>query len=247
MTRTLQEPACGVKTPIHDSRYRTCAACGGSGAAAGSKPETCPACGGRGQRTTVQQTLFGQMQQVVTCDRCRGTGKIIKNPCPNCRGTGLEKENCSISVDIPAGIDDGQGVRLAGKGNEGKNGGPAGNLFIEVAVRRSDIFKRDGNDIFCEVPVTVTEATLGAEIEIPTLEGIEKFDLPEGTQPGTSFTLKQKGIPDVSGRGRRGNLVFTVKVEIPKGLSEKQKKLLRDFSEACGDTNFAKKKRFWKK
>jgi molecular chaperone DnaJ len=186
-------------------------------------------------------------QTTATCDKCRGTGKIIKTPCTNCRGTGYIKVSKKLSVNIPAGIDDGERIALRGQGCDGRNGGPAGDLIITVSVKRHNIFERDGYDIFCEVPLTVAEATLGAEIDVPTLEGNQKFTIPEGTQPGTQFTLKQKGIPYVNNAGRKGDLVFTVNVEIPKSLNEKQKEYMRAFADACGDSNYSKKSGFFKR
>ena len=152
-----------------------------------------------------------------------------------------------MSVNIPAGIDDGERIALRGQGCDGRNGGPAGDLIITVSVKRHSIFERDGYDIFCEVPLTVAEATLGAEIDVPTLEGNQKFTIPEGTQPGTQFTLKQKGMPYINNASRKGDLIFTVNVEIPKSLNEKQKEHMRAFADACGDNNYSKKSGFFKR
>ena len=182
-------------------------------------------------------------QNTTTCDVCRGKGKIIKNPCSNCRGTGYVKVSKTLSVNIPAGIDDGERIALRGQGCDGRNGGPAGDLIITVSVRRHNVFERDGYNIYCQVPVTVAEAVLGAEIEIPTLEGNVKYTLPEGTQHGTEFVLKQKGVPYVNNQNRRGDLHFIISVEIPKNLSEKQKEKMREFAEACGESNYSKKKK----
>ena len=186
-------------------------------------------------------------QSTTTCDACRGSGKIIKNPCQNCRGTGYVKVSKKLSVSIPAGIDDGERIALRGQGSDGRNGGPAGDLILVITVRSHSVFERSGNNIYCEVPVTVTDAILGAEIEIPTLEGKMKYTIPEGTQPGTSFSVKQKGIPYVNNSSRRGDLIFTVNVEIPKGLNDKQKSKLREFADSCGNSNYSKKTSFFKK
>ena len=160
---------------------------------------------------------------------------------------GQERETRKLTVNIPAGIDNGERVALRGQGCEGKNGGPAGDLIIQITVREHSFFKREDYDIYCEVPITVADATLGAEIEVPTLEGIVKHTIAEGTQPGTVFTMKGKGVPYVnSSNGRRGDLIFTVNVEIPKGLDKKQKDAMRDFANACGDKHYAKKSRFFK-
>jgi molecular chaperone DnaJ len=186
-------------------------------------------------------------QSTTTCDKCRGTGKIISNPCSNCRGTGYVKVSKKLSVSIPAGIDAGESIALRAQGCDGRNGGPAGDLIITVTVKPHHIFERDGFNLYCEVPITVTEATLGAEIDVPTLEGNQKFTIPEGTQPGTRFTLKQKGVPYINNPNRRGDIIFTVQVEIPRGLGEKQKEKLREFAESCGESNYSKKSGFFKR
>ena len=247
ITVSFEEAVFGAKKDISYHRIQRCSDCHGTGAAEGSQAETCKVCGGSGQRRITQRLGGMAFQSTTTCDACRGSGKIIKNPCTNCRGTGYIKTNRKLGVTIPAGIDDGQRVALRGEGCDGRNGGPAGDLLITVNVKRHPIFERDGYNIFCEVPLTVTEATLGAEIDIPTLEGNQKFTIPEGTQPDTRFTLRQKGVPYINNAGRRGDLIFTVKVEIPKGLNEKQKEQMRAFADACGDTNYAKKTGFFKR
>jgi len=247
VTVTFEEAAFGVKKDITYNRIQKCDTCKGSGAAEGSQPETCSACGGSGQKRVTQRIGGMAFQSTTTCDVCRGTGKIIKNPCSNCRGTGYVRISKKLSVNIPAGIDDGERIALRGQGSEGRNGGPAGDLIITVSVRRHNIFERNGNNIYCEIPITVAEATLGAEIEVPTLEGDVKYTIPEGTQPGTAFTIKQKGIPYINNSNRRGDLVFTVNVEIPRGLNEKQKDHMRAFADSCGNSNYSKKSGFFKK
>ena len=247
VTVTFEEAAFGVKKDITYNRIQKCDTCKGSGAAEGSQPETCSACGGSGQKRVTQRIGGMAFQSTTTCDACRGTGKIIKNPCSNCRGTGYVRISKKLSVNIPAGIDDGERIALRGQGSEGRNGGPAGDLIITVSVRRHNIFERNGNNIYCEIPITVAEATLGAEIEVPTLEGDVKYTIPEGTQPGTAFTIKQKGIPYINNSNRRGDLVFTVNVEIPRGLNEKQKDHMRAFADSCGNSNYSKKSGFFKK
>ena len=247
VTLTFEEAAFGCKKDVSYNRLHKCPACNGSGAEAGTSAETCPDCRGRGERVVNQRMGGMTFQTKAPCEKCRGTGKFIKSPCQKCRGTGLERENRKLTVTIPAGIDNGERIALRGQGCEGKNGGPAGDLIIEVMVRSHSIFERDGVNIYCEVPVTITEATLGAEIDVPTLEGTVKYKIEEGTQPGTTFTLRGKGIPYVnSSNGRRGDLICTVNVEIPRGLSEKQKDALREFAEACGEKNYAKKSKFSK-
>ena len=246
VTITFEEAAFGVKKDVSFQRIQKCDECSGSGAAKGSTAETCSACGGSGQKRVTQRIGGMAFQSTVTCDACHGSGKIIKNPCSNCRGTGYVKVNKKLSVNIPAGIDDGERIALRGQGCDGRNGGPTGDLILTVSVKRHTFFERDGYDLYCEIPITVADATLGAEIDVPTLEGNEKFTIPEGTQPGTRFTLRQKGIPYVNSN-RRGDLIFVVNVEIPKGLSDKQKEHMRAFAASCKDNNYAKKTGFFKR
>lgn len=247
VTVTFEEAAFGVKKDVSFNRIQKCEHCGGSGAKKGTKAETCSSCGGSGQKRITQRIGGMAFQSTTTCDACRGSGKIIKDPCDNCRGTGYVKVNKKLSVNIPAGIDDGERIALRGQGCDGRNGGPTGDLIITVMVKRHSFFERDGYNLYCEIPITVTEATLGAEIDVPTLEGTQKFTIPEGTQPGTSFTLKQKGIPYINNSNRRGDLIFTVNVEIPKSLNEKQKEHMRAFADACKESNYTKKQGFFKR
>ena len=247
VTITFEEAAFGVKKDVSFNRIQKCDDCGGSGAKKGTSAETCRVCGGSGQRRITQRLGGMAFQSTATCDSCRGTGKIIKEPCTNCRGTGYIKVNKKLSVSIPAGIDDGERIALRGQGCDGRNGGPAGDLIITVMVKRHAIFERDGYNLYCEVPLTVAEATLGAEIDVPTLEGNIKYTIPEGTQPGTTFTIRQKGLPYINNQNRKGDLIFTVNVEIPKSLNEKQKEHMRAFAEACGDSNYSKKSGFFKR
>ncbi len=247
VTISFEEAVFGVKKDISYNRIQKCSECDGSGAEKGTHAETCTACGGSGQRRVTQRIGGMTFQNTTTCDACRGKGKIIKSPCSNCRGTGYVKVTKNLSVNIPSGIDDGERIALRGQGSDGRNGGPAGDLIITVNVRRHSIFERDGYNIYCDVPITVSEAVLGAEIDVPTLEGNVKYTIPEGTQPGTSFTLKQKGVPYVNNPNKRGDLRFTVSVEIPKSLSEKQKDKMREFADACGESNYSKKSGFFKR
>ena len=247
VTITFEEAAFGVKKDITFQRIQKCTHCGGSGAEKGTPIETCSSCNGSGQKRVTQRIGGMAFQSTTTCDNCRGTGRIIKKPCSNCRATGFVKVNKTLSVNIPAGIDDGERIALRSQGCDGKNGGPAGDLIIQISVKSHSYFERDGVHIYCEVPITVAEAVLGAEIEVPTLEGKQKFTVPEGTQSGTQFVLKQKGIPYVNNANKRGDLIFSTIVEIPKGLNEKQKECMRNFAEACNDNVYAKKKSFFKK
>lgn len=246
VTLSFEEAVFGVKKEITYNRIQKCSDCSGSGAEKGSTPKTCSACGGTGQVRVQQRTPLGFMQSTRQCDTCRGRGKIIEKPCSGCRGTGYVKVTKKLDVNIPAGIDDGRVVALRGQGSEGRNGGPAGDLNIIVSVRPHAVFERDGYDIYCEIPITYTEATLGAEIEIPTLEGKQKYTIPEGTQTGTTFTLKQKGVQYVNSKAR-GDLHVTVTVEVPKNLSSEQKELLRKFAESCGESNYTRRTKFFKK
>ena len=246
VTISFEEAAFGVKKDVSFHRVQKCDQCEGSGAAKGRKAETCTVCGGSGQKRVTQRIGGMAFQSTVTCDACRGSGRIIKNPCSNCRGTGYVKVNKKLSVNIPAGIDDGERIALRGQGCDGRNGGPSGDLILTVSVKRHAFFERDGYDLYCEIPVTVADATLGAEIDVPTLEGTVKHTIPEGTQPGTRFTLKQKGIPYVNSN-RRGDLIFVVNVEIPKSLNDKQKEHMRAFAACCKDNNYTKKTGFFKR
>ena len=246
VTLDFEEAVFGVKKSISYQKIQKCAECGGTGAAKGTSPRTCSTCGGSGQVRTQQRTPFGVMQSSRPCDTCHGTGKIIDTPCKNCRGNGYERVTKKLDVSIPAGIDNGQRIVLRGKGSDGSNGGPAGDLVISVNVKRDDIFERDGSDIYCEVPITFAEAALGAEIDIPTLEGKEKYTIPEGTQTGTRFTLRQRGIQNPNYK-TRGNLYVTVNIEVPRNLNSEQKELLSKFASACGEKQHAKREKFTKK
>ena len=245
ITISFEEAVFGCKKEIKYTRMKKCSGCNGTGSADG-KSETCPTCHGSGQRRVMQNLGGMQFQSTTTCDTCRGTGKYIKTPCQKCRGNGFEKEQKSITINIPAGIDHGKGLVIRGGGNDGINGGPTGDVVVMIGVRKSSTFQRDGYDLYCEVPITISEATLGAEIDVPTLEGTEKYTIPDGTQTGTTFTLRNKGVPMVNSN-RRGDLIFRVNVEIPRGLTQKQKDLLRAFADECGESNYVKKNSFFKK
>ena len=247
ITVSFEEAAFGTKKDVSYNRIQKCSDCGGSGAAKGTQAETCKVCGGSGQRRVTQRIGGMAFQSTTTCDACRGMGKTIKTPCTECNGKGYVKVNKKLSVNIPAGIDDGERIALRGQGCDGRNGGPAGDLIITVNIKSHSVFERDGYNIYCDVPITVTEATLGATIDVPTLEGSQKFEIPDGTQPGTRFTLKQKGIPFINNASRRGDLVFTVNVEIPKGLNKEQKERMIAFAESCKESNYTKKQSFFKR
>ena len=246
ITLTFEEAVHGCKKDVVFARVQKCDDCSGSGAKKGTTAETCKKCGGSGQMRVQQRTAFGMMQSMRTCDECRGSGKIIKEPCTNCRGTGYVKINKTLNVTIPAGIDHGQNISISGMGNDGRNGGPAGDLIISVSVKPHAVFERDGSDIYCEVPINYWEAVLGDEIDIPTLEGKEKYTIPEGTQTGTTFTLRGRGITRVNST-YRGNLYITVKVDVPKNMNSKQKELLKSLAESYGDKVESKRDKFFQK
>lgn len=246
ITISFEEAAFGTKKEITYNRIQKCPDCEGKGAAKGTSPETCSKCQGSGQMRVTQRMGGMAFQTTTTCTGCNGKGTIIKTPCTNCNGKGMIKVSKKLEVNIPAGIDDGERIALRGQGCDGRNGGATGDLILSVNVKRHSIFERDGYDIYCEVPITVVEATLGAEIDVPTLEGNVKFKIPEGTQPGTRFSLKQKGITMVNSQ-RKGDLYFDVNVEIPKNLSEKQKDIMRSFADEVGEGNYAKRTGFFKK
>ncbi len=246
ITISFEEAAFGTKKEITYNRIQKCPDCEGKGAAKGTSPETCTKCQGSGQMRVTQRMGGMAFQTTTTCTGCNGKGTIIKTPCTNCNGKGMIKVSKKLEVNIPAGIDDGERIALRGQGCDGRNGGATGDLILSVNVKKHSIFERDGYDIYCEVPITVFEATLGAEIDVPTLEGKVKFKIPEGTQPGTRFTLKQKGITMINSQ-RKGDLYFDVNVEIPKNLSEKQKDRLRSFAEEIGEGYYAKRTGFFKK
>ena len=244
---TFEEAAFGCKKDIEFSRIEACPDCDATGAERGTTTETCSACRGTGHVTVKRQTMLGFMQTQTPCSPCKGTGKIIKCPCKNCNGKGYIKLRKKFEINIPAGIDHLQRIVKRGQGSAGRNGGPNGDLIIEVRVAEDKIFTRDGNNIFCEVPISFAEAALGAEIDIPILGGgTEKYDIPEGTQTGTSFTLRGKGIPDINS-GRKGDLIITVVVETPRNLSSEQKKLLKEFATSLGESNNKAKDSWFKK
>ena len=240
---TFEEAAFGCKKKINITKMENCPTCGGTGAKKGTNPETCQYCHGTGQIKTQQRTILGYMTNVTTCTHCNGPGKIIKDPCRDCRGTGKVRKTRTIEINIPAGIDDGQTMQLSGQGEPGERGGPSGDLLITVRVRRHEIFERRDNDVYLEMPISFVQAALGATLTVPTLDGVVEYDIPEGTQSGTRFRLRGKGIPFIRGKGR-GDQYVTVTVEVPKNLSSKQKELLKEFDE---DKNYKQKKSFAEK
>jgi molecular chaperone DnaJ len=231
---TLKEAAFGLERELKVPRTESCSTCDGSGAAAGSKPAACNTCNGAGQVQYAQNTPFGRIVQTRTCDRCRGAGKIIEKPCPTCRGTGQIRKTRGIKVKVPPGVDNGSRLRVAAEGEAGTRGGPRGDLYVYIHVQAHKIFKRERDDLICEMPISFVQAALGDELEVPTLEGTAKLKIPEGTQSGTVFRMKGKGVPNVSGHGR-GDQHVVVKLVTPTKLSEKQKTLLKEFARLLGD------------
>ena len=234
LTITFEEAAFGCEKEISLNRSEECGACHGSGCEPGTTAETCPDCRGTGVVRVQQRTGGFAFSSTAACARCRGTGKIIHSPCKACSGSGSVKKSKRVTVSIPAGIDDGQAVSLRGQGNAGKNGGPAGDLIVGVRVKPSNQFRRAGTTVLYEQPVTFYQAVMGAELEIPTIDGKVKYNLPAGTQPGTTFRLRGKGIPELRGRGR-GDQYVTVNVQVPTGLTHEQKEALRAYGEAMGE------------
>ncbi|HJZ72371.1 MAG TPA: DnaJ C-terminal domain-containing protein, partial [Vicinamibacterales bacterium] len=228
-----EESARGAETTIQIPRQENCETCHGSGAAPGSAPSTCPQCRGQGQ-VRFQQGFFTVAR---TCPQCRGAGKIITKPCATCRGAGQVSRERKITVKIPAGIATGQQLRLQGEGEAGSGGGPAGHLYVVVHVQEHEFFRRDGVNLFCEIPVNFTTVALGGDIQVPTLDGQETVRVPEGTQTGTTLRLKGKGLPDVGGRGR-GDLFATVQVRTPKKLTRDQRRLIEQLAVALPAEQF---------
>lgn len=234
----------GVSKTIEFSHMDKCSECGGSGAAAGSSPQTCPDCGGSGQVRITQRTPFGMTTTMRPCSRCAGKGKIISNPCKKCNGSGQVRRTRKLDISIPAGIDDGQVLTLRSQGDVGFNGGPSGDVLVDVLVRPHPLFKREGYHVFCEVPITYVQAALGDELTVPTIDGKVKYKIPEGTQPGATFRLKNKGIKQVNGSSR-GDQYVTVSIEVPKNLSKKQKEVLRELDKSLSDASYEKRRGFF--
>ena len=243
---SFEEACFGCEKEVIIERVEQCDTCRGTGCEPGTTAEVCQECGGRGTVQRRQQTPLGYMSSSSPCPRCGGRGKIIHKPCKACSGRGLARKRKTLKVNIPAGIDNGQTISLRGQGNAGKNGGPSGDLLIVVAVRPHGVFRREGTSILCEAPITFSQATLGAELEIPTIDGKVKYSIPEGTQSGTTFRLKGKGVPGMGGRAR-GDQYVTVYIETPRNLTKEQKAALKKFSELLGEKNYEADKSFFGK
>ena len=241
---TFEEAAFGCEKEVSAQRIENCSACSGTGSADGVI-ETCSQCRGSGQVQTVQNFMGMSMRSNAVCPSCSGRGKIIKTPCNTCRGKGKVRRTQKIRVKVPAGVDMGQSVRVRNEGCVGSNGGPNGDLLVEIYIKRHPIFERDNMTVYCEVPITFTQAALGAEIQVPTLDGKVSYTIPEGTQTGTTFTLREKGIPAINNPRRRGDEKFTVVVETPTKLSKEQKDLLRQLDEGLDVKSSPNRKKFF--
>lgn len=245
MKLTFEEAVFGCTKEITITRNETCLDCHGSGSKKGTSEVTCPDCHGTGRIQVTQNTIMGSFATVKTCDKCSGEGKYSPNPCESCSGVGTIRKTRKIEINIPRGIDNGQAISLTSEGDAGKKGGPAGDLFVVVTVMPHKIFKRKNNDIYLDVNVPFVKATLGGTIKVPTLEGDYDFNIPEGTQPGSSFRIKNKGVPNMR-TSSRGDLEFKVNIEVPKKLNDKQREALRAFAELSNE-EVSKKKNFWEK
>lgn len=246
MEITFEEAAFGVEKEISLKRAERCEHCHGEGAEPGSKVETCPECHGSGYVRFTQNTMFGQMVNERPCSRCHGEGKIISNPCKECGGSGTVKKTKKLKVKIPAGVDNGSRLRVGGEGEAGLKGGPSGDLYVYLYVKPHKFFERDGTTVLCEVPINIVQATLGAEIKVPTLDGQVTMKVPEGTQPGKVMRLKGKGIPSLRGGGR-GDQLVRMKVVVPTKLNDKQKDALQKFADISKDNINPEEKSFLNK
>jgi len=246
ITITFEEAAKGCKKTINFNSVDNCDSCHGTGAEPGTQAKTCSACGGSGRVTVNQRTPFGTVQTQRSCDACHGTGKVIEHPCHKCNGSGRHRKNHTVDVSIPAGIKDQMMLNVSGHGNAGYNGGPKGDLHVTVNVKNHNLFERRGDDVWCDLPITFTQAVLGSEVVVPTLDGKVNYSIHEGTQPNDVFRLKGRGIPHLGGRGK-GDQYCRVVVEIPKNLNNKQKELIRQFESTTTEKNYAKRKNFFDK
>lgn len=246
MTITFEEAAFGVKKEFKFMRNENCEACGGTGAKEGTSPKKCSTCNGTGTVRMTTNSLFGQVVTQRPCTTCNGTGQIVEEKCTKCGGNGRVRANRTASVNIPAGIDNGQVITMSGQGEPGLRGGPAGDMYIYITVSPHKLFQRDGYNLYCEIPLTMTQAALGGEIEIPTLEGPMAHTLSEGTQPNEEIKLRGKGIQMLRGGGK-GDLYVKVRVDIPRKLTEHQKTLLRDFEDSLSGKEYETRKSFFER
>jgi molecular chaperone DnaJ len=239
ITTTFEEAALGCEKEIEILRTENCSSCHGVGAKPGTQPKRCPSCNGTGQVRRVHQSLFGRFAHTTTCEQCRGNGRIITDPCPTCGGTGREKQKRNITVKIPAGVDNGTYIRLKGEGEAGTRGGPAGTLYITLSVKEHEFFSRKNDDILYELPLNFVQATLGTEVEVPTLHGKTTLKIPPGSQTGQVFRLKKQGVPRLHKDGH-GDQLVTLFVATPKSLTVKQRQLLKELGDSLGPANMPK-------
>ncbi|MGN0270450.1 MAG: molecular chaperone DnaJ, partial [Candidatus Weimeria sp.] len=239
---SFKEAAFGCEKELELVLKDPCPTCGGSGCKPGTSKVKCTKCGGTGRIVTTQRSMFGMVQQQTVCPDCGGTGQIIPDKCPDCHGTGYKAQKKRIVIDVPAGIDDGQSIRLRGKGDPGINGGPRGDLLVQVSVARSDEFHRNGYDVYSEVPISFAQAALGSNIVINTIDGKVEYEVKPGTQPGTRIRLRGKGIPTIRNKNVRGDHYVTLNVVVPRTLNASQKAALKSFDDACGGTVSESKK-----
>lgn len=243
---TFEEAAFGCKKEIEITKYVKCGTCNGEGTKPGTSKKTCPHCNGTGQISQMQKTPFGQFQSVTQCGNCGGTGQINESPCEDCRGTGKVRKTVKIAVDIPAGVDNESVIPIRGQGEPGANGGPNGDLYIVLNVKPHKMFKRSGSDLYLEIPISFDQAALGADITVPTLEGKVSYKIPAGTQPGTTFRLKGKGVKNLR-NDRMGDLYVKVNLEVPTKLNHKQKKAVEELGKTLGNECYQKKSGFAEK
>jgi len=242
MEVTFEESFLGIEKEITIVRNEECNICHGKGAKPGTTPISCRTCGGAGQVTQIQNTILGQMQTTKTCSTCHGTGEVIQEPCQECGGRGNVRKQPKVKIKVPAGVDDSQTLVLRGEGEPGEKGGPKGDLYITLKIRKHGIYTRNGNQVLCEVPITITQATLGAEIEIPMVDGSkEKYKIPEGTQTGTKFTIKSKGFKSINSNSV-GDFIFKVMLQTPKKLSKEQRELLVELAKTMNEQPPIKKR-----
>ncbi len=243
---SFMEACQGVKKTISFAHMDACPQCHGTGADSNTTKQTCPECNGRGSVKTNQRTPFGVISSTRACSRCGGRGEIVTNPCSKCKGSGRIRNTANLELNIPAGIDDGETIRISGKGDAGVNGGSAGDAYVTIQMQSHPLFERDGSDIYCDIPITYAQAVLGAEITVPTIDGDVEYEIPEGTQSGTKFRLRGKGVKMLR-RDTRGDQYVTVSVEVPKKLTKRQKDLLRDFDDSLDEKNHSKREGFFDK
>ena len=243
---TFEEAAFGCKKTVDVTRHETCKTCGGNGAKPGTSPVKCKKCNGMGRIRTQTRTPFGMMANETVCPDCQGTGSVVIDPCKDCRGTGRVRVTKKVEVNIPAGIDENRSIQLSGQGEMGQRGGPNGDLLVGIQIKQHPIFERDGYDVHIDIPITFVEATLGATIKVPTIDGLVEYDIPEGTQSGSVFRLRNRGIQYLRNKNR-GDQYVTINIEVPKNLSNAQKEILKQFDEACEGKNYKNKKNFFDK